>query len=87
MMKLTGEGGLERLGYCQHVANKLQRRTVCVCKCLHVMVCMRSPVGVMSGCIIGYCWVEGHAGLSADGRLRFFTFYQQEARATCLMLV
>lgn len=63
---------MERLGYCQHVVNKFQGRTVCVCKCLHVMVCMRSPVGVMSGCIIGYCWVEGHAGLSADGRLIFF---------------
>lgn len=85
MMKLTG--GL-RLGYC-HVVNKLQGRIVCVCVCVnvHVMVRMRSPVGVMSGCITAYCWVEGHAGLSADGRVCFFTFYQQEAGATCLMLV
>lgn len=88
MMKLTGWGEWRGLDIVNMLLISFRGEPcVCVCKCLHVMVRMRSPVGVMSGCIIGYCWVEGHAGLSADGRLIFFTFYQQEARATCLMLV
>lgn len=95
----------KRLEYCQRVVNKLQERRgvrVCeflrVCECLHAQVCVHVCAqmwvlllaGVMSGHITAYCWVEWHAGLSADGRNKKKekkkAFISMGLGPTCLML-